>query len=63
MKTQIFIKAWFSDWNPVSRELALKCARHRFNSITVGSQEEKLALTNKHLKGIEFTLEELRCPR
>lgn len=63
MKTQIFIKAWFSDWNPVSRELALKFARHRFNSITVGSQEEKLALTNKHLKGIEFTLEELRCPR
>ena len=61
MKEQIFIRAWFSDWNPVSRESALKFAKHRFNSITVGSQDDKLTLTNKHLKGIEFTLEDLQC--
>ena len=61
MAKQIFIKTWFGDWLPVSRERALRFAKRFFNTIVMGNQEDKVTLTNKHIKGVEFTLEELQC--
>ncbi len=61
MKEEIFIKGWYGEWNPVSREVALKFARNLFHRITgASSTEARVALANKHVKGACFTEEELK---
>ncbi len=62
MNENIYIKGWYGDWYPVSREKALKFAKNIFCRITNStSTEHRVAMTNRHIKGVCFTGGELRC--
>ncbi len=57
----IAIKAWFSGWQPVNREHALKFARMLYKKITKIPEAERAAYINsEHIRGVVFTDAELR---
>lgn len=59
-KNKIYIKAWYGDWEEVTKEKALERARWFFKNMPVGNDESRARKTNRHFQGIEFTLDELR---
>jgi len=62
MNEVIYIRGWYGDWYAVNREEALAFARHIFSHITNSTTlEQKVALTNRHIKGVQFSEEELKC--
>ncbi len=60
MTREIKIKPKFSDWKEISHEDAMEYAKKKIRAITMGkNDEERLALVNKSLSGVQFTLEQL----
>lgn len=57
----IEFKTMFKGWQPVTKEKALKLARHIYWSATNIKQKDKIKYINKKFKGIKFTEEELKC--
>jgi len=58
----IFIRAFFGEWKPATREKALAFARFMDNGITTIPDAERRAayINERHLRGVTFTPEELR---
>ena len=56
-----YIKGHFGDWQKVTEIEALNYARHLFQSMQATKSDKKRAeLVNRYIKGIEFSLEELK---
>ncbi len=61
MNQEILIKTTFSNWHSISKEKALEYAKYKINAITTGeNDEERLVMINEKLKGIQFTLNDLK---
>lgn len=57
----IAIKAWFSGWQPVNREHALKFAKTFYSTMTNIREGKRTAYINsEHIRGVVFTDAELR---
>lgn len=54
----IYIRAWFEPWHKCTREEALTFARSLYSRMLTS---QKVSAVNKHIRGIQFTKEELEC--
>ncbi|MDO4920958.1 MAG: hypothetical protein Q4E64_03905 [Phascolarctobacterium sp.] len=56
----IRVKPLISGWHTVTKEQALRFARHLYSGIVNVSEEAKLDFINQRVTGIKFTHEDLR---
>ena len=60
-ESSCYIKGHFGDWQKVTEIEALNYARYLFQSMQAAKSDKKRAeLVNRYIKGIEFSLEELK---
>lgn len=55
----IYLLTLFNGWKEITEEEARSYAKHIFNGAIALSTDEKLECINRHLKGIQFTKEDL----
>lgn len=56
----IKVKTFFSGWKEITKEQALRWARHIYSGMTTRTSAGKVEYINSRLNGVQFTEQELR---
>lgn len=56
----IKVKTFFSGWKEITKEQALKWARHIYNGMTTRTSAGKVEYINSRLDGTQFSQEQLK---
>ena len=48
---QIYIKAWYGNWTPVSKEHAEQFCRHLISGMVCPNADKRRIIEGRHLKG------------
>lgn len=56
----IKVKTFFSGWKEITKEQALRWARHIYSGMTTRTSAGKVEYINSRLQGIQFTENEIK---